>query len=281
MTVIANAKLNLYLDITGTRADGYHLLETVMQSVTLSDVIDIEISEGEDIGIVCDRPDIPSDERNIAYKAARAYLDAAELKARVQISINKRIPSGAGMGGGSADAAAVLAALDRRFGALDREALFSVALSVGADVPFCLAGGTKVCKGIGEEILPCASVNDCAFLAVMPDFTCPTGEAYRKYDASPVEARGALQEFVDGIPDGSFVQKLHNTFEELYADERIEDIKKRLIANGADGAALTGSGAAVFGVFGDKSAAEMASAAFPRYFTAVCAPCDKGTFFIE
>lgn len=281
MTVIANAKLNLYLDIVGTRADGYHLLETVMQSVTLSDIVDVEICDGEGIEIACDRPDIPSDDRNIACKAARAYLDAAGIKARVRISIQKRIPSGAGMGGGSADAAAVLAALDRRFGALGRERLFDVALSVGADVPFCLAGGTKICKGVGEDIFPAEKVKNCAFLVVMPDFTCPTGEAYRKYDASPVEARGELQRFADGISDGSFTAMLHNTFEELYADERIGGIKAQLIGQGALGAALTGSGAAVFGVFDSEQSAAQAAAAFPEYFTAVCVPCDKGTFFVE
>lgn len=279
MTVIANAKLNLYLDIIGTREDGYHLLETVMQSITLSDVLDIDISDGDGTELVCDRADIPSDERNIAYKAARAYLDAAKIKARVRISIAKRIPSGAGMGGGSADAAAVLAALDRHFGALGKEKLYETALSCGADVPFCLAGGTKLCKGIGEEISPVAAVKGYAFLVVMPDFTCPTGEAYRKYDAAPVAARGELREFCESISCGSFSGRMYNVFEALYADERIEDIKARLAEVGADGAMLTGSGAAVFGVFKDEKAAAQAAKSFPMYFTSVCSPTENGILF--
>lgn len=280
MTVIANAKLNLYLDIVGTRADGYHLLETVMQSITLSDVLEIDISDGEGIELSCDRADIPSDERNIAHKAARLYLDAAGIKAKVRISIAKRIPSGAGMGGGSADAAAVLAALDKRFGALDRDKLFELALSCGADVPFCLAGGTSLCRGIGEEISPAEPVKDCAFLVVMPDFTCPTGEAYRKYDSSPIAAKGGFAEFAENLADGGFAGKMYNAFEALYSDERIEAIKSRLVEAGAMGAMLTGSGAAVFGVFSDENAAAAAAKSFPMYFTSVCSPTENGTFFI-
>ena len=279
MTVIANAKLNLYLDIVGTREDGYHLLETVMQSITLSDVLEIDISDGDGIELSCDRADIPSDERNIAYKAARAYLDAVGIKAKVSISIAKRIPSGAGMGGGSAEAAAVLAALDKRFGALDEARLYDIALSCGADVPFCLAGGTKLCRGIGEEISSAEPVKDCAFLVVMPDFTCPTGEAYRRYDAAPVKARGELSEFCESLSDGSFAGKMYNAFEVLYSDERIEAIKARLIENGATGAMLTGSGAAVFGIFTDERAAAEAAKSFPMYFTSVCSPTENGTLF--
>ncbi len=279
MTVIANAKLNLYLDIVGTREDGYHLLETVMQSITLSDVLDIDITDGDGIELSCDRADIPSDERNIAYKAARAYLNAADIKAKVHISIQKRIPSGAGMGGGSADAAAVLAALNKHFGALDRERLFETALSVGADVPFCLAGGTKICKGIGELISDAPKVKGCAFLVVMPDFTCPTGEAYRKYDSAPIAARNDFSEFSESLSDGGFADKMYNAFEVLYADERIEAIKARLIEAGAMGAMLTGSGAAVFGVFSDETAAAKAAQSFPMNFTSVCCPTENGILF--
>lgn len=280
MTVIANAKLNLYLDIVGIRADGYHLLETVMQSITLSDVLEIDILDGEGIELSCDRADIPSDEHNIAHKAARLYLDAAGIRAKVRISIAKRIPSGAGMGGGSADAAAVLAALDKRFGALDRDKLFELALSCGADVPFCLAGGTSLCRGIGEEISPAEPVKDCAFLVVMPDFTCPTGEAYRKYDSSPIAKRNGFAEFAESLSDGSFAGKMYNAFEALYSDERIEAIKARLVEAGAMGAMLTGSGAAVFGVFSDENAAAEAAKCLPMYFTSVCSPTENGTFFI-
>ena len=275
MTVIANAKLNLYLDITGRREDGYHTLEMVMQSVSLSDVLEVEISDGSGITLSCDAAHIPSDERNIAYKAAERYLDIAGIEASVDISIKKRIPSGAGMGGGSADAAAVLRALDRRFGLVTEEKLHDIALSIGADVPFCLTGGTKICRGIGEDISECRAVENCVFLVVMPDFTCPTAAAYKKYDDTPIASENRLSEFVCSISDGSFPERMHNTFEMLYNDSRIEDIKSVLTASGARGAMLTGSGAAVFGVFDDEQTAAEASKRLPKFFTAVCTPVNE------
>lgn len=278
MTVIANAKINLYLDIVGRREDGYHLLETVMQSVTLSDILKIDVSEGDGISLSCDAPHIPSDERNIAYKSARRYLEEAGVSAQVMIDIQKRIPSGAGMGGGSADAAAVLLAMERRFAALGMERLTELAAEIGADVPFCLWGGTRICTGIGEKMQQTTDVKDRCFLIVMPDFTCPTGEAYARYDKAPIPPKNGMEEFTASLPD-SFADKLYNSFEVLYADERINIIKDRLMASGAEGALLTGSGAAVFGVFGSREAAEAAAKSFPQYFTAVCEPIDKGVIF--
>lgn len=278
MTVIANAKINLYLDIVGRREDGYHLLETVMQSVTLSDILKIDVSEGDGISLSCDAPHIPSDERNIAFKSARRYLEEAGVSAQVMIDIQKRIPSGAGMGGGSADAAAVLLAMERRFAALGMERLTELAAEIGADVPFCLWGGTRICTGIGEKMQQTTDVKDSCFLIVMPDFTCPTGEAYARYDKAPIPPKNGMEEFTASLPD-SFADKLYNSFEVLYADERINKIKDRLMASGAEGALLTGSGAAVFGVFGGREAAEAAAKCFPQYFTAVCEPIDKGVIF--
>ncbi len=280
MTVIANAKLNLYLDITGVREDGYHELETVMQSISLSDILDIEIGEGSGIELSCDNPLIPSDSSNIAYKAAERYLMEAKISAAVGISINKRIPSGAGMGGGSADAAAVLAALDRRFGALSGERLYEIAAALGADVPFCLAGGTKICKGIGERMYGCAKPACCFILVVMPDFTCPTGAAYRRFDEAPLPPRNALGVFVQSLSDIGFAQRMYNTFELLYNDSRIEDIKSRLVGAGAVGAMLTGSGAAVFGVFKQEQAAAAAAGLFKDNFTSICTPQDCGIIIV-
>ncbi len=275
MTVIANAKLNLYLDITGRREDGYHLLETVMQSVTLSDVLDIEISDGSGIELSCSAPHIPSDERNIAHKAARLYMDEAGISRHVRIDIQKHIPDGAGMGGGSADAAAVLYAMEEQLGALGNERLMALALRLGADVPFCLAGGTRVCTGIGEVMREAPSVSGCFFLVVMPQFTCPTGEAYAKYDRNPIPARNGLDGFIRSL-SGNFAERMYNSFQQLYADPRIEDITSRMMKFGAQGAMLTGSGAAVFGVFGSRETAQEAAREFPQSFTAVCEPTDKG-----
>ncbi len=275
MTLIANAKLNLYLDITGRRQDGYHLLESVMQSITLSDIVDVSFGEGSGIELCCSAPHIPSDERNIAHKAAQRYMDEAGVSALVRINIQKRIPDGAGMGGGSADAAAVLFAMEEHFGSLGNERLMRLAAGLGADVPFCLAGGTMCCTGIGEVMRRVQPVSGCFFLVVMPQFTCSTGEAYAKYDRNPIPARDGLEEFTGSL-SGGFAKLLYNCFQELYADPRIDDIISRMMKNGAEGALLTGSGAAVFGVFGSREAAELAAKAFAQSLTAVCEPSDKG-----
>ena len=280
LTVTAAAKLNLYLDITGRRDDGYHLLETVMQSITLSDIVTLSLDEGNGITVTCDMPSIPCDEKNIAYKAAERYLKAAGIEKKVGIEIQKRIPSGAGMGGGSADAAAVLAGLDKMLGSpLDEERLYSIAAEIGADVPFCLVGGTKLCTGIGEVMSDTYEVKESFFLVVMPDFTCPTGAAYGRYDNSPVSPKNAVKEFELSVKNGSFASAMYNIFEVLYADKRIADIKNKLIAAGAEGAMLTGSGAAVFGVFTAEEAALKAAGCFPTYFTSVCRPTKKNIIF--
>lgn len=275
ITVKAPAKVNLYLDITGRRSDGYHLLETVMQSVSLYDEVTVEYSDKGSgiITVECDHAEIPSDERNIAHKAARLFLErSGEKGADIAIKIKKRIPHGAGMGGGSTDAAAVIAALANCIKAPQRE-LYEIAEQVGADVPFCLFGGTAVCSGIGENLTRTEALKNCAFLVVKPDFSCPTGEAYAKYDRSPIAARGGLSSFLEELRRGEF-GGMYNVFRELYADPRIEHIIEELTKGGALGAALSGSGSAVFGVFTDESAAAACAARFGGLFTAVCRPCE-------
>ena len=235
----AYAKLNLYLDITGKRDDGYHLLETVMQSISLADEVTVVVSAGNGITLSVSREDIPTDGRNTAFRAAELFLEKAGASGSVCIDIEKRIPSGAGMGGGSADAAAVLKALNTAFGEpLSESELLGIAAQVGADVPFCLIGGTKLCRGIGEQMSD-IPVTEGVFLVVKPEFGCPTGEAYRKYDESPLEIHGGLERFTAGLP-GNYAPEMYNVFQKLYSDRRIEDICDRLTALGAKGAMLTG-----------------------------------------
>ena len=261
LTARAYAKLNLWLDITGRREDGYHLLETIMQSISLHDVVSVDINNGSGITLTCDRSDVPTDRRNTAYRAAELFLRETGISAQVDIAIEKRIPSGAGMGGGSADAAAVLRGLNNAFGEpLNEQQLPDIAVRVGADVPFCLVGGTKLCRGIGEKLsdLPAAKG---IFVVVKPDFSCPTGEAYRKYDSSPAAPHGGLERFRAALPD-NYAAEMYNVFQKLYADERIESICRRLTELGARGAMLTGSGSAVFGVFDDAHTAAAAQKEF-------------------
>lgn len=259
----APAKLNLYLDITGRRGDGYHELESVMTSVDLCDAVTIR-KTGGDIRVSCTDADIPQNEGNICHKAAELFFEAANIRSGADIRIEKKIPHGAGLGGGSADAAAVFRGLNRLFGdPLDTCGLLKIGEKAGADVPFCIAGGTKICRGTGEIMSEAPPLPKKFYLIVMPDFTCDTKSAYRSYDENPIKPKMALESFF-----GDFPRSLYNVFEEIYQSGEIRKIKEKLLGNGAENASLTGSGAAVFGVFDNREKAENAKNAFSGLFTA-------------
>ncbi len=279
ITLIANAKLNLYLDITGKRGDGYHLLETVMQSIDLCDVVTIKLG-GSGIQIGCSDPGIPCNEKNICYKAASLFNKAIGDNFGAEINIEKRIPYGAGLGGGSADAAAVLVGLNKLFGsALREERLMKIAAEVGADVPFCMVGGAKLCRGIGDIMSNIEPLPKRSYLVVMPDFRCLTKVAYMRWDASPISGHGGAENFLSS--GERFGEQIYNVFAELYDDKRISAVIERLMELGAEGAGLTGSGAAMFGAFADEKNAMAAAANFPKFFTSVCKPVSKGTIIID
>lgn len=279
MTLLANAKLNLYLDITGVRADGYHLLETVMQSVDLCDVVTVKLG-GKEIRVDCSNPEIPAGSGNICHKAAEKYANTLGEPIGAEIRIEKRIPHGAGLGGGSADAAAVLTALNAMYGnPLGDGDLERLGAEIGADVPFCLRGGIQICRGIGDEMTAIKPFPECVFLVVKPDFACDTRGAYRQYDQAPIPKRGKLAEFAESR--GKFPELMYNVFERVYSDARIDEITARLISAGAQGAALSGSGSAVFGVFQNEDLARNAALQLPRYFTAVCKPVSKGIITVD
>lgn len=281
ITLIANAKINLYLDITGRRGDGYHLIESVMQSVDLSDIVTIKRG-GADIRVSCSDPSIPENEGNICYKAATAFFK--EIRGIIEnssadIRIEKRIPHGAGLGGGSADAAAVLIGLNRLYGSVvSAERLLELGADIGADVPFCMTGGVKLCKGIGEELHDTEPPPERVYLVVMPVFQCDTRGAYQRFDDAPLLRNSGLEDFLSS--GEAFPGKMYNVFQQLYEDERIDAITKRLLELGAEGACLSGSGAAVFGVFPDTEKAMNAAKAFPEFFTAVCRPVSRGIIIV-
>ena len=249
MTINANAKLNLFLDILGKRDDGYHNITSIMQEIDLHDILDVELSNNLDICVSCDNSLIPTDNRNIAYRAAELF--AKRLKRvsgysfGVKIHIQKKIPVMAGLGGGSADAAAVLKALNRLHDdVFGKDALLEMGLELGADVPFCLTGGRAQCRGIGEIITPFADLPPQFYVIVQPDFYFDTKSAYERF--SGVE--GGFK------PSEPFL----NIFQQLYNDERIDGICDELLALGAKSASMTGSGSAVFGVFADMKSARAA-----------------------
>ena len=271
----ANAKINLYLDITGRRSDGYHLLETVMQSIDVCDRVSVELNNSGAINVSASNPAIPENEGNICYKAAKLLREKIGENFGADIHIEKHIPFGAGLGGGSADAAAVLEGLNYLLqNPLSEKELLLLSAEIGADVPFCLTGGTKLCKGIGEEFFDIEPFPEKTYLIVMPNYGCDTKIAYRKYDSSPVAEKNALDEFLGS--GEKFPEELYNVFQVLYEDERINRIAEKLKKSGAEGACLSGSGAAVFGVFDNEQQAMSAAEQFPDYFTAVSRPAAAG-----
>ncbi len=263
----AYAKINLYLDVTGKRPDGYHELKSVMQTVSLSDTVTVSAKLADYSCITVEMPgsDIPADERNLAYLAAEAFLEETGISAAVSVTVEKRIPDRAGLGGGSADCAATLRALNHLFAfPLSQSALLSLAARLGSDVPFCLLGGTRLCTGRGEQMKE-YPMEDAFFVVALPEGEkMKTPEAYallddafENYENEQSELHDALFSFFeeDGI-DG-----MYNVFESvvLPACEGASSLRSRLLSLGARGAMMTGSGTAVFGVFDSEDAARYAA----------------------
>lgn len=259
ITERAYAKINLFLDITGRRSDGYHTLCTVMQTVSLCDIVTLERTQGG-ISLCCDSAEIPSDGQNLAYKAAELFFGELYTEGGgVKIGLEKRIPSQAGLGGGSADAAAVLRGLNRLFSAgLSAERLRSAAARLGADVPFCITGGTALCGGIGEEITQLADFPDCGIVIAKPRCGVSTAEAYGGYDKAEdcgkILHRSA-EPLLSAIADGSAAAAAgccFNAFEQTVRLDGVERARRILCEAGADTACMSGSGSAVYGIFGNN-----------------------------
>lgn len=280
--VNAYAKVNLFLDITGRLPNGYHGLNTVMQQIGLCDRVTVKVGDGRGISVSCDADGIPCDERNIAFKAAAAFQERTGAQAEVSIDIEKKIPVMAGLGGSSADGAAVLAALNRVYGeALSGAELERLGAALGADVPFCVRGGAAVCTGIGDEMRSVKGLDDNCFLVIVkPDFECNTAEGYRLYDRQPIAEKGDFDGLLKALENGAAAtgKVLYNVFERLYRDERIERLKNELIKAGALGTCLTGSGSAVFGIFVDRKKAETALADLPYQTKFLTKPLYGNTF---
>ncbi len=259
----AYAKLNLSLDITGTLPGGYHALESVMQSVSLADTLNICVTPGAgEIRVETDKGYLPRGEKNLAGKAARLYLERTGLRDRdVSVSIEKRIPVGAGLGGGSADAAAVLRGLNALLGApLTWEELEELGARVGSDVPFCVRGGTVLARGRGEKMEPLPPLADCGILLCKPGFSVSTAELFALSDSRPVLGHPDTLGLVAALEAGSLsgvAHRLYNVFEEVTQRGRdeIETIRGLLYDAGAISASMSGTGPTVFGVFPEEEAA--------------------------
>ncbi|MBE6923903.1 MAG: 4-(cytidine 5'-diphospho)-2-C-methyl-D-erythritol kinase [Ruminococcaceae bacterium] len=249
----AYAKVNLTLDVLGKRPDGYHDLKSVMQTISLRDDIELDIGTGKPWALYCDKEGIPCDERNLAWKAAKVYCEALNKDPDgLEIRITKRIPSEAGLGGGSADAAAVLRALNRHYdNPLSILALAELGAQVGSDVPFCVVGGTVMCEGRGEKLRKLPDMPDCVMVVVKPEFPISTPELYRKIDEKVIANRPDHQAMESALLAGDLSkvgQNLCNVFDPVVTEEHLElnYIKSIFYNYGSIGHVMSGSGSAVY-----------------------------------
>ena len=263
----AYAKLNLTLDVTAKRDDGYHDMLMVMQTVSISDSIVLEQTGEKGIRAASNFRYVPTDERNLAVRAAGAFLDAVgEAKDGILIRMDKSIPVGAGMAGGSADAAAVLRGMNRLYGnRMSRRELEKLGEQVGSDVAFCVAGGTSLARGRGEVLEDLTPMPDCAIVVCKPGFSISTPELFQKLDQTGLRTHPDTAGMLNALESGNLREismRMFNVFEEV-EDRRMRsetEIKHVLLDHGALGAVMTGTGSAVFGVFSDEAAAETCAA---------------------
>ena len=251
----AFAKINLTLDVLDKRPDGYHDIKSVMQTLSIRDDIEIDIGTGKPWKLTCDKPGIPQDESNLAWKAAKVFFDTIKADPNgLEIRITKRIPSEAGMGGGSADAAAVLRALNRHYeNPLSILALAELGSLVGSDVPFCTLCGTAMVEGRGEHLRKLPDMPDCIFVICKPAFSSSTPVLYKQLDESTIGKRPDHAEMESALLAGDLervAKSVYNVFDPLVTKEHLElnYIKSIFNSYGAVGYQMTGSGSAVYAI---------------------------------
>ncbi len=252
----ALAKINLTLDVLGKREDGYHDLRSVMQTVSIRDDIEIDVGTGKPWTLTCDKEGIPQNETNLAWKAAKVFCETAKVDPEgIAIRITKRIPAQAGLGGGSADAGAVLRALNRHYEEpFSVYALCELGALVGSDVPFCTLCGTAMAEGRGERLRKLPDIPECFFVVCKPDFSVSTPELYRILDEKAIAKRPdnrAMENAILAGDLGGIAENLCNVFDPVVTAEHLElnYIKSIMNTYGAVGSQMTGSGSAVFGIF--------------------------------
>ena len=258
----ANAKINLSVDIISKMPDGYHNIKTVMQSISLSDEISIECVPGKGISAESGLSYLYSDERNIAVKAAIEFFRCAGIDGyETRISLDKKIPVCAGLGGGSADWACVLRILDRMFDTrLGLKTLAVIGKNIGSDVPFCVSGGTMLAEGRGDVLTSLPPIPDCYIVICKPPFSCSTPELFGRVRCEKIHARPDTGGLIDALGKGDLrgiAQRMYNVFEDLLprGARDVAAIKNTMHDYGALGAVMTGSGPTVLGVFDNEGGA--------------------------
>lgn len=272
ITLKARGKINLTLDVVGKRPNGYHDLRMIMQSISLYDTIKIKKTKTPGIRIHTNLIWLPKDDRNITYKTAKLFLEESGLSSGIYIDIHKRIPVAAGLAGGSADAAAVLVGMNKIFRTgYTQEKLMEMGLKIGADVPFCIKRGTVLAEGIGEILTPLEPFPYSYILLAKPNISVSTASVYGALKLEAIKAHPKTDEVVKAINRGdrSFViQEMKNVLEEVTIPmhPEIETIKNQMLALGAVGSMMSGSGPTVFGIFASKQKAIQAA----MYFKGEC-----------
>jgi len=263
ITVKARAKINLSLDVLKKREDGYHEIRMIMQLIELHDIISIKaIPRG--IQVITNKPWLPGDRRNIAYRAAEFLISRYGIDSGVRISIKKNIPVSAGLAGGSADAAAVLKGINELFNLhLSEEEMLKAGTSLGADVPYCIKGGTVLAEGIGERLTELERLRTLNLVLVKPRVSVSTKWVYENLDLAEIKDRPDIDGIAEAIgrDDIDFLcSNMKNVLETVTARKYgvIGEIKRLLIELGAKGSMMSGSGPTVFGIFLDKQSAQNA-----------------------
>ncbi len=272
----AFAKINISLDVTGKRADGYHDMLMVMQTITLCDDVSVALTKGVPSRAECNLRFVPCDERNLAVRAANVFFAESGIESMgAHIRMQKRIPVGAGMAGGSSDAAAVLRALNRLCGTgLDGQRLEEMASRIGSDVAFCVRGGTQLASGRGEKLTRLPALPDCGVVVCKPDFSVSTPELFRRLDSVKLRCHPDTQGIIELLGSGELAKiarRMYNVFEDV-PDRRhkeIAAIKSVMLDCGALGAVMTGTGSAVFGLYDDTAALESSVRALRRDWSCV------------
>ena len=260
----ARAKINLGLDVVRRREDGYHEVRMVMQMLKLYDQIDIEKTQESGIFVRSNLSFLPTDERNIAYKAAKVMIDQFGLEQGVIIRIEKHIPVAAGMAGGSTDCAAVLYGMNKLFGLrLNQKKLRELGVKLGADVPYCLMRQTALSEGIGEILTPISPLQDCPILIAKPSVSVSTRHVYEHLKLDEQTMHPDIDGIVTALADGDLygvTDRMANVLETVTVPEHpvIDEIKKQMMASGAVNALMSGSGPTVFGIFDDEEKAKKA-----------------------
>ena len=270
VTLSAYAKINLFLDVISKRSDGYHNIDGVMQTVSLCDTVTVSAENYNEtvIALSCSSKELPCDVRNLAYRAAERFLTAFEITdKKIRIHIEKRIPISAGLAGGSTDAAAVLEGLAQIF-SIEKSSLFDIAKELGADVPFCLLGGTARTEGIGELLTPLSPMSYCAVLIAKKGEGVSTPAAFSELDSAlsitENEVRhadvSAILTAIDRSPS-ELSKTLYNAFHDVILSRHgdAQSIARIIKSSGALAVQLSGSGPSVLGIYDDPDAAEKAA----------------------